>query len=146
MYSGDCRRAANIPAPQAEPRPAVRSTLSDQEAIEILDLGVKFLNNFLNLALETTARITPEEVRRVAVEEPEPVQANPQKRPRGAMHGIMLLFKLGIASANLLPRLLKVTHPGLFDDAGDGKRAARAAEKFKALVNKVMPQASPGTA
>lgn len=131
----------------AEPKPAApKSSLTDQEAIEILDLGVKFLNNFLNLGISTLARVAPEQLRRVATEEPESPHASPQKRPRGRMHSLLLLIKFGIAATALVPRLLKCTHPHLFPTEGNRAKAANASEKFVAAVKKAMPQMTPGTA
>jgi hypothetical protein len=132
-------KAEDTPKP-AEQAARPKSSLSDQEAIEIMDLGVKFLHNFLSLGVSALARLRPEQVKQVIAEEPEPSHTSPQKRPRGRMHSILLMFKFGIASVALLPRILKVTHPHLFPKGGGNRETtATATEKFVAALKQAMP-------
>jgi hypothetical protein len=133
----------------AEPRPAARSALSDQEVLDILDLGAKFIHNFLSHATDTLSQLGYEQVRRVAmeVEAPEPAYVTPQKRPRGRMHSLLLLIKYGITATALVQRIFKVTHPHLFPAGGERReRVTSGVEKFMAMVKKAMPDGVPGTA
>ena len=113
-----------------------------------MDLGAKFLYNFLSHATATLARVGYPEFERVATEKPDNPHASPQQRPRGRMHSLLLLVKFGIAALGLAPRIFRVTHPHLFP-AGSEKRerVKDAAEKFMGMVKKAMPSApAPATA
>ena len=147
--SGPVSQGADAPSKTApdpgEPDPGARSALSDQEVFDVLDLGAKFLHNFLAHAVDTLSKTGYEQMRRVANETPEPVYDSPQKRPRGRMHSLLLLVKFGIAALALAPRIFQVTHPHLFP-AGTEKRSRvkDAAEKFMGMVQKA--SAVPGAA
>jgi hypothetical protein len=139
-----------VPEPGREPAPAAaRSALSDQQVMDILDLGAKFVHNFLAHATDTLSHLGYQEVRRVAMElePPEHSAAKPQQRPRGRMHPLLLLVKYGIAATALVQRIFKITHPHLFP-AGTEKRerVQDAAEKFMGMVKKAMPEAAPSPA
>lgn len=132
-----------------EPRPAARSSLSDQQVMDILDLGAKFIHNFLGHAIDTLGQVGIQEVKRVALEQDPPVHshATPQHRPRGRVHPLLLLVKLGVSATALVQRIFKVTHPHMFP-AGREKRerVMDSAEKFMGMVKKAMPDVSPGPA
>jgi hypothetical protein len=134
--------------PQAEPKPTAKSSLSDQEVLDILDMGAKFISNFLSHATDTLSKLGYEQVRRVAmeVEAPEPAYGlSPQKRPRGRMHSLMLLIKFGIAAVGQVQRIFRITHPHLFPAGTERReRVKDAAEKFMDMVKKA--GVAPGTA
>jgi hypothetical protein len=138
------------PAPAVQPAPG----LSDQDAKFMLEECAKLLFTMLGKALDALNLVDHRLLAKVVRDEPEqtPIYATPQKRPRGRVHPLLMLFKYGISAGNLLPRILRMTHSHLFGTGNaDAEKTIAATEQIvarlkDALLGKPPAAAAPAAA
>jgi hypothetical protein len=135
--------AQRKPAPAAQPAPG----LSDQDAKFMLEEAAKLLFTMLGKALDALNLVDHRLLAKVVRDEPEPVYATPQKRPRGRAHPLLMLFKYGISAGNLLPRILRMTHAHLFGQGNaDAEKTIATTEQIVARLKDALLGKPPETA
>jgi hypothetical protein len=114
---------------------------SDRYALTILARAAEFLDEFVQKARVALKKIEPEKLAAIMNQvEQEPAAAEPRKRPRGAMHPILLVIKLSVGAARLLKQVIKATNPSLFTtspDKADLLAVARQSHDYMARMNRM---------
>jgi hypothetical protein len=137
------------PLPKAE-TPAAHEPapgLSDRDAKYMLEECAKLLFTLLGKALDALNLVDHRLLAKVIKDEPEPVYATPQKRPRGRVHPLLMLFKYGISAGNLPPRILRMTHAHLFGQGNaDAEKTIAATEQIVARLKDALTGKPPAEA
>ena len=118
---------------------------TDRYALALLARAAEFLDEFIQQTRTALKRVAPEKLEAILNQvEPEPVESQPQKRPRGATHPILLMCKLGVTAARLLTQVVKATNPSLFTmspDKADLLGLARQSGDFTARIERKKAEA-----
>jgi hypothetical protein len=114
---------------------------SDRYALAILSRAAEFLDEFVQKARVALKKIDPEKLAAIMNQvEPEPAATDARKRPRGAMHPILLMIKLSVGAARLLKQVIKATNPSLFTMSHEQANLlglARQTNDFEARMNRM---------
>jgi hypothetical protein len=96
------------------------AVLTNERALEILTDAADFISDFMKIARKALEKVDPALVAKALTEEPAewPLDASPQKRPRGRMHPVLSLFKMAIAASRVLTRIVAWTNPALAPNGG----------------------------
>jgi hypothetical protein len=116
----DTRKFRNTPAdaagePAVEASPAV---LTVEQSRAMLSRSAILLDHMVRVAHDVIVSAPREVVLAVFVDDaPVPVEPlkNPNQRPRGRAHPLLLLFKMGLSASRLLKQVLRTLHPDDMD-------------------------------